>query len=170
MSNDLDWLPPLILLNDYLANEYLNAVYEIFKQDFEYSKPKFANYEVRLKKHPIYKDKSATFWHMISEGGIESERMPNIRRCERIGWIKPIMEKFSLSQPSNDIVWWIEKRKAEERFHLALKDFSYLVIVANRSHYVLPWTAFPIEHVHQKQKLKKKYENYWNSKKTETAY
>lgn len=169
MSDDLNWLPPLVLLNDHPANEYLDVVYKIFERDFEHSKPTFASYEVRLKRHPISKGKSATFWHMVSEGEIESERTPDIRRCERIGWIKPIMEKFSPNQPNNDIVWWIEKRRNEERFHLALKDFSYLVVIASRGEYVLPWTAFYIEYEHQRRKLKKKYESYWNSKKTETA-
>lgn len=169
MSDELDWLPKLILLQDYPANEYIEVVYQIFKRDFEDSKPKFGNYPVRLKKHPVSKDKSATFWHMVSTGEIESERDIDVRRCERIGWVKPIMEKFDLQNNDTDILWWIEKRGSEQRFHLALKDFSYLVVIANRGEYVLPWTAFYIEYEHQRQKLKKKYESYWNNKKTETA-
>lgn len=34
--------------------------------------------------------KEATFWHMIQEGRIEEDRTPDIRRCERIRWPKPI--------------------------------------------------------------------------------
>lgn len=166
MVDNPGWLPPLILLNDYSANEYLEVVYKVFEKDFEYSKPKFGNYVVKLKRHPLYDNKSATFWHMISEGEVESERMPDIRRCERIGWIRPIMEKFDPDQSSNDIAWWIEKKKGEERFHLALMDFSYLVVVAIRKDFVLPWTAFLVEYEHQRRKLKKRYENYWRVKKS----
>ncbi|MNH30689.1 hypothetical protein D3C79_909980 [compost metagenome] len=39
-----------------------------------------------LKRHPVIQGKEATFWHMISEGNDEAERLPDLRRCERIRW------------------------------------------------------------------------------------
>jgi len=42
-----------------------------------------------LKRHPMTQNKEATFWHMIQEGSVESERIPDIRRCERIRWPRP---------------------------------------------------------------------------------
>jgi hypothetical protein len=44
---------------------------------------------------------------------------------------------------------------------LALEDFSYVVIVADRGDYVLPWTAYYVEHSHRRNKLRKEYESYW---------
>lgn len=164
MSDKLKWLPELILLKDYPAHEYIEAIYKVFEKDFECSKPLFGDYQVNLKRHPITKGKSATFWHLISTGDVESERDIDIRRCERIAWLRPIIEKYNPEIKSNEIVWWVEQRKGEERFHLALDDFSYLVVIAKRKDYVLLWTAFCIEREHQRRKYKKKYENYWSIK------
>ena len=34
-----------------------------------------------------------TFWHMISLGKVESERTPELRRCERVSWPRPLIEQ-----------------------------------------------------------------------------
>ena len=81
-------LPELIELSEYggdFAN-YLEAVYELFKRDFVEQKPSFRGIKLGLKKHPLYKDKEATFWHITSEGSNEEERLPDLRRLERIKW------------------------------------------------------------------------------------
>ena len=46
-----------------------------------------------------------------------------------------------------------------------LPDFSYIVVVADRDEYVLPWTAFCVERPHQQHKLRKEYEAYWQAQK-----
>ncbi|OOF88180.1 hypothetical protein BKG94_07725 [Rodentibacter ratti] len=166
MGDENNWLPDLLLLEDFGGDweKYFNAVYRIFERDFERSKPIFAGHTVNLKRHPTYNDKSATFWHTISEGKDESERTPDIRRCERIAWLKPIFEEFQEVKPTENskIRWWLEMRGKEERYHLALPDFSYVVVVAKRTNFVLPWTAFYVEYNHQRRKYQKKYEKYWD--------
>lgn len=168
----MNWLPELILFSDCQNDweHYLNKIYAVFHNDFVLNKPKWATGQrVALKRHPEYDGKSATFWHIISEGKNEAERTPDFRRCERIGWLSPCMEKFNVDdkpphEPQN-ILWWKEKRGNEERFVLALTDFSYVVVVVDRGEYVLPWTAYPIEYEHQKRKLRQKYQNYWETLK-----
>jgi hypothetical protein len=33
-------------------------------------------------------DMHRSFWHMITEGGLDDEeRIPDLRRCERIAWV-----------------------------------------------------------------------------------
>lgn len=43
MTDEQDWLPPLVLFNDYGGDwqSYLDAIYDYFKQDFVDSKPVF---------------------------------------------------------------------------------------------------------------------------------
>lgn len=158
-----DWLPALIKFNGDWP-KYLEQIYAQFYQDFEVTKPKWSTGQrVSLKKHPKYDNKSATFWHMISEGHVEEDRIPNIRRCERISWLKVMMEKFDNKKPdqTSEVFWWKEKRGSEERFVISLTDFSYVLVVADRGDYVLPWTAYLVEYNHQRKKLKSKYGQYW---------
>lgn len=176
MDNEHNWLPELLLLEDFAGDpkRYLEAAYQIFQRDFEHSKPKFGTYKVNLKWMPIFQGKSATFWHMISEGKEEADRTPDFRRLERIGWVKPILEAFQETKPTEQakLYWWIELRGNEQRYHITLTDFSYLVVVVKRKNFVLPWTAFYVEYGHQRRKYKKRYEEFWrqeDAKKAETA-
>lgn len=151
-------LPSLILLEDHSGNwdSYLAALYEVFKQDFIDSKPVFEGRPLNLKRHPILQGKEATFWHFITEGEVEAERTPNLRRCERLPWVKPIIE----GNPHEDIKFWIEKRGQENRIHLCYGDWEYLVVLADRGTYLLPWTAFYVEEGHRKRNLEKRYNAY----------
>lgn len=156
MSDFDAWLPPLVMLEDYNGNwtEYLEAIYMIFKRDFIDSKPNFPGYRVGLKRHPIIEGKEATFWHFISEGRIEKDRIPDLRRCEKIAWPRAIIDAFQ----SNNVCAWSTLRGNEKRMLLALVDFSYIVVLVDRGEYVLPWTAYCVEREHQREKLLREYE------------
>src|SRR5690625_5054274 len=90
----ISWLPPMICLSNHQGNwnNYFQVIYEIFHRDFVTSKPTFRGVRLGLKRHPEYDGKPATFWHMISEGSVEAERTPDLRRCERIAWPRPVIE------------------------------------------------------------------------------
>lgn len=158
MDSTPDWLPPLVLLSDYQNDwsHYLEVLYRLFCKDFVTSKPNFEGRRFALKRHPVTDGKEATFWHIISEGDVESERLPNLRRCECIRWPRPIIEAVK----SKELKCWKNKRKEEERILIALEDFSYVVILADRGDYILLWTAYCVEREHTRQKLRKEYEAY----------
>jgi hypothetical protein len=158
MSDTPDWLPPLVLFHDYGGNwqAYLDAIYECFKQDFIHSKPVFQGQQLGLKRHPMTHGKEATFWHMIQEGSIEEDRIPDFRRCERIRWPRPIIE-----HDGNSVIKvWHNQRGSEERICLWFEQENYLVILADRGTYILPWTAYLVEQPHRQRKLQKEYEEY----------
>lgn len=165
-----DWLPDLLFLEDAQGNWdlYLERLHTQFVADFIDSKPAWPGKRVGVKKHPEHAGKAATFWHLISDGDVESERLPNMRRCERIGWPRPMMDEFDEAEPQKTkcrIVWWKERRKNEERYLLAPDDFSYIMVVADRGDYVLPWTAFWIEHTHQRTKRERAFHAFWEARK-----
>ncbi len=84
-----DWLPDLVLFEHYENNwdKYLVVLYEHFKEDFVYQKPVFKGKKLAVKRYPLTDDgKEATFWHIISEGKTADNRLPDLRRCERIRW------------------------------------------------------------------------------------
>lgn len=161
MTNRPDWLPPLVLLVDHGGDwfRYVEVLYAFFKEDFVDSQPVFEGIPLALKRHPISEGKEATFWHLISEGGVEEERLPDLRRCERIRWPRPIIEH------SNEkvIKVWENVRRGEKRVCLWLEQQEYLIILARRKTYTLLWTAYPVTRSHQKRKLQKEYEVYVNA-------
>ncbi len=163
------WLPPLVLLEESQGNwpNYLERLYECFLVDFVRSRPQWPGKRVGLKRFPEYQGKGATFWHFISEGNEEAERLPDLRRCERVRWPRPVMESFVEAVPGADapMLWWKSKRGTDESYVLALPDFTYVVVVADRGDFVLPWTAYCVEREHRRTKLRKEYEAYWLAQK-----
>lgn len=113
-----------------------------------------------MKRHPIIEGKEATFWHIISEGAIENERLPDLRRCERIRWPRPMIEAITTGY----VKYWKNMRGKEERIVIALEDFSYVVVLADRGDYILLWTAYCVEQEHTRRKLKNEFTNYWKEK------
>ena len=158
MTENYDWLPPLVLLADFQGDweNYFEAVYAYFKHDFVDSQPIFQGKQLRLKRHPVEQGKEATFWHLISEGKNEEERTPDLRRCERVRWPRTIIEKGS--EPVIKI--WGNERKGEKRICLWLEEYEYLVVLAERTDYLLLWTAYLVTYPHQKRKLQKEYESF----------
>lgn len=157
MSPDPPWLPELILLEDFGGDwdAYFKAVHEVFDQDFGRSRPDFRGKRMGLKRHPLIEGMSATFWHMVSEGRGETERLPDLRRCERIAWPMAILKAVDLDD--RVLVWAERDPRRGTKVLLALPDFSYLVVVDDRGDYVLPWTAYPVEREHSRRKLAKRY-------------
>jgi hypothetical protein len=153
-----DWLPPLVLFEDYGGNwnRYVEALYKYYKQDFVDSSPSFRGIRMARKRKPLEQGKEATFWHLISEGKTEEDRLPDLRRCERIRWPRPIIEH--VDEPVIKI--WENKRKRETRICIWFEGVEYLVVLAARRGYVLLWTAYPVTRPHTKKKLQKEYETY----------
>lgn len=162
-----DWLPPLVLLADSggVWDAYEQALYGWFREDFVDSVPSWPNKRVGLKRYPLSKGKEATFWHFISTGDAEAERIVEIPRCERIRWPRPVMEAFASRKPeaTDRIVWWRNQRGTEWRYLLALPDFSYLLVVVDRGEYVLPWTQYFIEKQHRRDKYRSEYTAFWQA-------
>jgi hypothetical protein len=151
------WLPDLVLFEAYGGNwdNYLEAIYAYFKQDFIDDIPSFNGVKLTLKRHPIMQNKEATFWHIISEGKTEEDRQPDMRRCERIRWPRPVIEHSN----ETTIKVWKNERKGETRICLWFEDADYLVILAERRGYILLWTAFQVSREHSKRKLRKEYQS-----------
>jgi len=164
MENNRVKLPNLILLETYRGDfqVYLEAVYDVFYNDFILNNVFFRGKKLGLKKIPFSQGKEATFWHFISEGEKEENRQPDIRRMERIAWPKPII---SYSE-SPDFKVWKNKRNGKGRILIFYEAESYLVVLADRDSYILPWTTYLVEGNHRKRKLLQEYEAY---KKANTA-
>lgn len=155
-----DWLPELECLVDYGNDwqKYLERLYTLFRRDFVTSHPSLVGKPCEIKRDPIIRFMEAGFWHLITDGEVEEERLPALRRCERISWPRPLIEA---SSDGGKVRTWRNKRgrgSSQSRLLIALDDFSYLVVLADTGRSFLLITAYPIEHSSQSAKLAKEYE------------
>jgi len=162
MHSTITWLPDLVLFENYDGNwgKYLNALYRYFSKDFVENKPRYKGVRLALKKHPMEQGKEATFWHLISTGKTEKDRIPDFRRCERIRWPSPIIEHDT----DENLKVWQNKRKGDTRICIWLEGEKYLVILSERKGYLLLWTAYMVIQPHHIRKLQKEYAAYKKAK------
>ncbi|MBI5416690.1 DUF3800 domain-containing protein [Candidatus Poribacteria bacterium] len=119
----------------YISNDwnlYLDKIYEFYKKDFIDNKPIFKGVKVSVKRLPFDKGKESNFWHIISEGTNETDRTPDLRRCERIRWPKPIIEH------NNETIMklWENERHSnkgiERNICIWFESAEYIVILRKR--------------------------------------
>lgn len=147
-----DWLPPLVCLADYGGewNRYVNEVFALFHRDFIQSQPKFEGRWVRCRRDPLYDGKEAGFWHCVQEGADEEQRTPDLRRCERVGWIRAVIEHPA----DRRVEKWRAHKGHEYRTYLWLGE-EYLVVLGERGGYYQLITAFCTDRDHTIRKLRR---------------
>lgn len=152
------WLPPLVLFADHRGNwdVYVEVLYKYYREDFVDSRPVFGSQNVFTKRYPLELGKEATFWHLISEGKVEQDRIPDLRRCERIRWPRPTIQHAT----DSGVKMWQNQRRDETRVCIWCEEAEFLVVLAKRPTYYLLWTAYPVVEEHRKRKLRKEYEAY----------
>jgi len=154
-------LPDLVEYSKFPnETEFLNALYEHFKQDFVYSKPIFNGIELWLKRMPLRDGREATFYHVTTTGKDENNRTLDVPRAERIRWIKPIIET-----KDKKILIWENERKKEHNILLYLEDENFLVVLRKRKNGILFWTSYYTNKCY-KIKLLREYKNYCKKLKT----
>lgn len=169
-SNRMEYfeLPELITLEEFSGNfaNYLEAVYEIFRNDYVKNKPVFQGRQLALKKYPMFHDKEATFWHMTSSGESEEERDPDLRRMERIKWSSKMINESE--HPYLKV--WRNTRPGNQESILIWHDAEkFLVVLRDRGEYILPWTTYVVDQPNRERRLMKEYKEFIASKKAETA-
>jgi hypothetical protein len=163
------WLPALELFDDYKQDwrQYESVIYEVFKTDFIDSQPVFEGKPVRIRKHPLEYNKEEAFFHITCQDyNKDGNRNPDLRRCERIRWVRSFIENYqcdpSQCQGCDGVKVWEEDapRGTYKRVHLLLEEERYLVVVERREAYCLLITAFYFAQDHSLQKKLQHYHEY----------
>lgn len=153
-----DKLPEKICLEDYGGNykAYIEAIYNIFERDFILHHTKFGRHELKLKFNPLFQERAYTFYHMTHKGEIETDRQPDLRRCECLPWARPAIENVT----AWNLKFWRQTRQhSKNRVCIALETDieTYFIILEVRDTFILLWTAFLVEYRHQAKKKLKEY-------------
>lgn len=157
------WLPDALQYSDFNGewDRFLATVYQIFEHDFKQSRP---SYEGRTVVHDtkIEDGKEAAFWHITSSIDRNTrDRVPDLRRCERIPWPRPMIE-----HPNDDaLAVWKNKRKRDTRVLLWLEKLDYLVVLTETSRTIVIVTAYCTDRKHTRTKLRKERERYLEMQK-----
>ena len=118
------WLPKIVECKDYTKwEEYLDCIYEIFKNDFIDSKPIFEGKSVNFRRAPMDGKFEHTFIHLTHKDEFHkssnpNDRMPDPRRAERIGWNRAIIDNYECKENCDEcdkILYFEEYYKKRQR-------------------------------------------------------
>lgn len=129
---------------------YETDLYAIFLAEIAQGGLMFRGDRVSCRRLPETEGKWAAFWHLIQQGPVEDDRLPDMRRCERLRWIKYVIEAWNTD---GDIQWWENKRKSETSVLLWYHE-EYLVILARRDGYWLLKSAYETHQAHRVRTLR----------------
>lgn len=131
-ENRPDWLPDLISTDGNWKEEILPNLYNIFRKDFIYERPKLDDKKVYWNKTKDKDNKYENgFWHLITIGNSNSnERIFDPRRAERLPWCAPSIKHFN-----NDIIKYWEYKESANRIniYLWLENLDYVIIFEKRN-------------------------------------
>lgn len=173
MSKDIIAFPDLIVFNDYGNYEdYETELLRVYNADLWNSGLTFNGFNVRPRVHKRFELKNKTldwtFAHFTSSGPIDEDRELDLRRCERIGWVRLIVENAHLDcvkvwenerddkngNPIKSIVLWCEDANAK------------VVLTKIRGklglYYVIT-TFYLINGQHRIDRINKEYDDYVNA-------
>lgn len=153
--NNQQWWGGLIELSgDPL--EYIELLYTHFTRDFIDNRPQFEGEQVL---HDARDDggKCACFVHITNKDDEDAgDRVIDLRRCERIAWIRPIIDNHT----SNDVLRWEEEKPKGNRIFLYLESERFLVILQKFKYGYMLVTAYYVDHNKTHQRYLKKYQRY----------
>lgn len=98
----------------------------------------------------------------------DRDRTIDPERCRRIHWIRPILDSFNLGFPLELVFprWWKsgQPRFRGRRYLLATEDYSYVVVIDERPGYALLVTAYYIEHIRRRRKMREECDGFWEGR------
>ena len=143
---------------------YEQALYAVFLGELAQGGVEFDGLPVTCRRNPEANGRWAAFWHLIQEGHIEEERLPDIRRCERLRWVRWTIE-HGRGHEAIDV--WQNTRGREENTLLWYNE-EYLVVLAERrqgSGWLLK-TAYVTDRSNRKRQLARERDDWSRAQKS----
>lgn len=161
--------PPDLLRFDGDWSGYVDRVYRSFVESFVEARIRFKGDRVLAQRQPETLGKGFSFWHVVSESPGrghtgEDERIPDLRRCERIQWIAWAIE--AASDDAEGFTWWESRRKSNVHVVIWAEPWDYVVVLARRRDYYLLKTAFCELKPHRRKAFERERAAYWQAQKS----
>ena len=129
--NKCSRMPELILLSDYDDWEnYLEALYVEYKNDFYENETYHHSKPVKTFTELEYNLMQTTFNHITTKGG--NDRLYNETRCQKIKWIKAILEGFCGECDDIRDFLDLDWQKKNKRFIIWCIPFDFVIILEER--------------------------------------
>lgn len=154
--------PPVLIAFEGDWGAYEEAIYAQYHADIVIGRPTLWGKRVSARFNPQTNGKGFSFWHVISEGPIEADRLPDMERCARIAWIAWLIECCDAGL--DGFSWWISERTTKkgrkENLVLWAEEHDYVVILEPRPEYVMLVSAYPL-HSRRAAKFVSERDSYW---------
>ena len=171
-----EWLPEILVVIPWGAQTY-EMLYRVFCLDIRDTQLRYEERDVWFFKEQVEDGKEKLFWHLTdrkpeperiprrkqkfyppgqTHTKDESDRLPDMRRCERLNWVKPLIE-----HPSDPdvLAWDYEEGNGDITTYVWIKKHRFLVLMKkmrNGSHRLL--TSFYVDE-HRIKGFQRKYES-----------
>ena len=155
------WLTPIITFEQYDNdwNKYNKKLYEIFERDFVKNDLFFDGKKVQIRINPKENGYEHAFVHLTCESVGKTDdinnRIPDFRRCERLGWNREIIENYPCQHNCKNckkVLYYEHYYKNNIRINLVFIDARFKVILEKRKNYILLITGYYIKYEYILQK------------------
>lgn len=153
-------------------NNYLSQLYkEVFVPDFINTKPLFRGLPVFIRREPRDGIWEHSFTHMTHEDLLHhssdpNDRIPDLRRSERVNWVRAIIEHDNCSsvKQCGEILYWEEMFRGRVRSNLLFESERFLIVLekAKKAYFLI--TSFYIDEDYALEKRRRKYQKYITQK------
>ena len=139
---------------------YVEELYDIYLDDIVNNRLlNFNNLPIKTRFKPMTEGKGYGFWHIISDGEEEDDRLPDMRRCESLPWVSYCIS--TAKKPPAPITWWRNKRGSNRHIVILNEEEGFVVVLAERKDYYLLKTAYFPRSYRLKSMIKER-DKYWN--------
>ena len=154
--------PDLVPFNAFGGdwNAYEAELHRIFMAEIARGGLRFRGWPVNCRRKPEAAGRWASFWHLVQEGRVEDERKPDLRRCERIRWVRWMIETAEMHPEIDE---WQNRRGTETNTLLWYRE-EYLVVLAKRRDYWLLKTAYCMEQRGRIDKLRRERDAFHSAR------
>ncbi len=171
-----EWLPNLLTVMPWSVPGTYDMLYSVFCSDIR-------DVDLRYETCPVWffndmeDGREKLFWHLTSRENKakliprrkrrfypteqthdpqETERFPDMRRCERLNWVKPLLDHPCAPEM---LAWDYEEGDGVIKTYLWIKEYDFLVVMkkyANGTYRLI--TSFYVDK-HNVKVFKRKYNN-----------
>jgi len=169
-----DWLPEMATVNPWSEATY-EMLYEIFCRDIRDYNLRYIGNNVWIFRE-MEDGKEKIFWHLTARKTIqkkiprrkrkfypkgqiytETERLPDLRRCERLPWVRPLIEHPSEPEV---LAWDYEEGDRTIKTYIWIKDHDFVVIMKKypdgKRRLI---TSFYVDKPYKRKDFERKYAN-----------